>query len=1336
MNNFFMKACSVTLTLALTATSTAFGYGTGQKTGSLKAATTSIQTFDLQDITMTDIYCTNAFQKETAYLLSFDTNRLLAGFRENAGLSTYGAKRYDGWEGCLIAGHTLGHYLTAIAQAYNNPSLTSTDKNKFYDKIKTLVDGLLVCQQNSKGKPGFIWGAPKVGNGVETQFDNVEQGKTNIITESWVPWYTMHKLIAGLNDVYNYTGYQNAKTVSSALGDWTYNRCRSWSSQTHNKVLSTEYGGMNDCLYELYKITGKETHAIAAHYFDETALFDRIKAGGTNSLNNHHANTTIPKFIGALKRYTILDGRTINGSRVDASQYLEYAKAFWDTVVSRHTYITGGNSEWEHFGEDYKLDAERTNCNCETCNSYNMLKLTRELFRITGDVKYMHYYENAYYNSILSSQNPETGMTTYFQPMASGYFKVYSSPFNNFWCCTGSGIENFTKLGDTIYMHKGNTLYVNMYQSSNLSWKDQNVTISQKSNIPEEDISSFTIGTSGAANLDLRFRIPDWCQGSMTIQKNGSAISYARLNDYAQVSGTFQNGDVITVKIPLGVVAHSLPDNNSSYAFKYGPVVLSAELGTSDMTQTTTGMSVSIPAKKVIGSETVNINPVNGSVASFMKNINKFLVRDGKDLKFTLTGTDKQLTFTPHYKQYKQRYAIYLYYKSNGTSAFDPADQATVETTDTVQPGYGQYESDDLHAMADNNSVGITSDGTYRYSKSGGSFAYRMVIDEHAQFKFLTVTFRKADNGKTIKIKIGKTVLYAKTLNYTGNHDSYKVKIMIPDFVIADSVNTTKVDGKEYRTVTVTFSSNDSKESARVCDFIYMTAVTPVYSVDSTIAYYVNCGDHNTTTASGTDRFGLFNSLTEQLYGEDAVTGYTWGLIDDPTDQYNGSSKSAGIYTANTWPDEYHTGDDTNKASSYRYTKNQYENNIARHIDYGFELPNGTYAVEIGLTNPWNCSNNPTIYANYGTEKQTTIASNVSVDGSAVVRGTVKVTDGKLTINARTSDKAINLTYILIKHQAFDALPVEEDTPVITTEPSVEPSPSESVSPSQIPAEDLPDGWYYIKSVFAPKYLQVAGNRGEAVTNVEIGTNYGLDGQKWYVTNHADGTITLTSGLGDFNLDIANGNDKDGENVQIYHAYLGTAQQFTAVKEDGENVYTIVTMASNKTKALDVYDFGTADGTNVCQWSLTGNDNQKWVFERIDVPTPSPSEVPAPSPSTVPTVEPSVVPSADPVVTATPPGADDFTYEYKIVSDWGSGWQGELTVTNNSGNTLNGWTLTCNYNSTIASLWGAELVSQTGTKVVMQNPSWDTTLAPGASVTINFVANGTDKSAPTGYSIS
>ena len=472
------------------------------------AADDSIRDFSIADVSMTDPYSVNAFNKEIEYLLSFDTNKLLAGFRQNAGLNTYGATRYGGWENTNIAGHSVGHYLTALAQAYQNPNITDAQKKSLETKMKTLIDGLRDCQKHSKGKPGLIWAASHPnGTGVEVQFDNVEAGKSNIISEAWVPWYTMHKLIAGIVDVYNATGYDNAKYLGSDLGDWVYNRCKTWDQRKHNTVLSIEYGGMNDCMYELYRITGKDNHAVAAHYFDETNLHEAVLKGGANVLNGKHANTTIPKFIGALKRYTVLNGKTVNGEKVDATRYLQYAEAFWDMVTTHHTYITGGNSEWEHFGMDDVLDKERTNCNCETCNSYNMLKLSRELFKITGDSKYMDFYEQTYYNSILSSQNPETGMTTYFQPMATGYFKVYSTPYDKFWCCTGSGMESFTKLGDTIYMHSDNTVYVNMYQSSILNWKDKNMKITQDSSIPNGDTTTFTIDGSGA--VEFRFRIPD-----------------------------------------------------------------------------------------------------------------------------------------------------------------------------------------------------------------------------------------------------------------------------------------------------------------------------------------------------------------------------------------------------------------------------------------------------------------------------------------------------------------------------------------------------------------------------------------------------------------------------------------------------------------------------------------------------------------------------------------------------------------------------------------------------------------------------------------------------------
>lgn len=305
------------------------------------------------------------------------------------------------------------------------------------------------------------------------------------------------------------------------------------------------------------------------------------------------------------------------------------------------------------------------------------------------------------------------------------------------------------------------------------------------------------------------------------------------------------------------------------------------------------------------------------------------------------------------------------------------------------------------------------------------------------------------------------------------------------------------------------------------------------------------------------------------------------------------------------------------------------------------------------------------------------------------------------------------------------------DVPAPSTQPSVAPSKTPSQNP--IITGKVEDGLYYIKNVNAQKYLQVKDNTGKNVQNVELGTGSGAAGQKWYLSNTSDGYITLKSSLGDYMLDIGNGSDEDGANVQIYASHGGTAQQFQLRETSTDGVYIITTKASSISKALDAYENGTADGTNIIQWTINGKANQQWVLEKVNTSavSPSPSPVPTQTPSQAPSKEPSQAPSSEPAGSGLPSG---ITCDYSIVSDWGSGFQGQITLTNKSSKTYNGWNLSFHYNSTITSLWGAELASQSGTKVVVKNPSWDATLAPGGIVTINFVANlGSDKNAPVNY---
>ena len=326
-------------------------------------------------------------------------------------------------------------------------------------------------------------------------------------------------------------------------------------------------------------------------------------------------------------------------------------------VVDHHTYHTGGNSEWEHFGEDDVLNQERTNCNCETCNVYNMLKLTRDLFTITGDKKYADYYENAFLNHILASQNPETGMTTYFQAMATGYFRTFSTAVDSFWCCTGSGMENFTKLGDSIYFKNDSGIYVNMYLGSEVKDEALGLTLTQTTDIPETDTAAFKFALNESKKFALGLRIPDWIMGDMTLTLNGEALAFTDEGGYAVVDREWQNGDELSVKIPLGLKAYNLQDGINTVCFRYGPLLLAAKLSDDNMTTTYTGMSVLIPENTVVPNDTLVLN--GGIAPRTVKDDPAAYFTKNKGLSFTFDASAEKLEFVPYYTLYNTRYGIY-----------------------------------------------------------------------------------------------------------------------------------------------------------------------------------------------------------------------------------------------------------------------------------------------------------------------------------------------------------------------------------------------------------------------------------------------------------------------------------------------------------------------------------------------------------------------------------------------------------------------------------------------------------------------------------------------------
>lgn len=584
----------------------------------------ALKDFSMGNVQSLDTYIQNAFTLEKEYLKALNSDKLLKGFCDIAGVESE-ATKYGGWETSAIQGHTIGHYLTAVSQAY----AVSGDE-EFKSIADHIIDVFCECQNKNTG---YLAAIP------ESHYEQIEKGE---IDGTWVPWYSMHKILAGIIKAYELTGNEKALKVASRLGDWVYSRTSKWDKAMQTTVLNVEYGGMNDALYQLYKNTKSEKHLWAAHSFDEITLFDELYKGN-DILNGKHANTTIPKIMGALNRYIV----------TGEEYYLKTAVNFWDIVIKNHTYITGGNSEWEHFGEPNILDAERTNCNCETCNTYNMLKLTRELYKLTGESKYADYYENTFINAILSSQNSKTGMTTYFQPMATGYFKVYSSPTDHFWCCTGSGMESFSKLCDSVYYKDDNSIYVAQFTSSTVNWEEKDIKITQKADLPNV---KFTI--NGSANAEIVLRVPHWCNTLPTVKINGEEITVNAEKGHIRISREWKNGDIIEYNLPMEVLAFNLPDNKNTVAFKYGPWVLSADMGNNNMNTTTTGVNVTIPLEDEILSDILVIE--NGTIENWLENINENLVREGNTLKFTLKGTNQNLVFLPHYTQHENRYGIYF----------------------------------------------------------------------------------------------------------------------------------------------------------------------------------------------------------------------------------------------------------------------------------------------------------------------------------------------------------------------------------------------------------------------------------------------------------------------------------------------------------------------------------------------------------------------------------------------------------------------------------------------------------------------------------------------------
>jgi uncharacterized protein len=721
-----------------------------------------VKSFPLNQVKLTGGPWLNSQEKTEKYLLTLEPERLLHNFRVNAGLEPK-APIYGGWENAGLAGHSLGHYLTACVQAY-----TASGDSKYKAKIDAVVAGLKECQ--AARPDGLIEAIPDGDKAwAEIKVGNIRSGGFDL-NGMWSPWYTHHKVFMGLIDAYTVLGNKDALVAAEKFADWAIYITKDLTEEQWAKMLRCEYGGMNEAMAKLYDITGKEKYLTLAHKFYDKPNLDPL-AQGVDKLAGTHSNTQIPKVIGLA---TLTE--TKNGG-----DYTKSVNFFWDTVVHHHSFVIGGNSDHEYFTLPDKMSDELTTNTCETCCTYNMLKLTNTLFTWDPKPEYLDYYERAHINHILASQNPESGMVTYFFPLLSGAARTYSNPEHDFTCCHGTGMENHTKHQEGVYFHSGtDTLYVAQFVPTELNWRETGLKLKQETSFPSDGKVTLTVLEGSKKSIALKLRHPGWA-GAYDIQLNGKTIARSsQASSFETIERKWAKGDVVEFVLPLTVHSEPILGDQDKIAFLYGPTVLAADLGPVD------GKDLLTPV----------VVPDGKAPADYIKKTG--------DLEFVIekAGRPGILNLRPLYKIPTNRYAVYFdtFTQARWEKVEQEfrANEARIKdlesrTVDIMRIGEMQPERD--HQLTSEKCDNREANGKgFRTPYPGGFFEFQMKVDSKAENE-LVVTFwvnSRGDRNGSILIdgqEIGKLdivntlpnnsfqeVVFAIPLSLTSGKESVKVR--------------------------------------------------------------------------------------------------------------------------------------------------------------------------------------------------------------------------------------------------------------------------------------------------------------------------------------------------------------------------------------------------------------------------------------------------------------------------------------------------------------------------------------------------------------------------------
>ncbi|MCX2583335.1 glycoside hydrolase family 127 protein [Pedobacter sp. MR22-3] len=677
-------------------------------------------TFPLEQVTLLKGPFGHARDLNIQTLLSYDLDKLLYPYLKEAQLPVV-KSGYKNWDG--LDGHVGGHYLSALAFNY-----ASTNNPECKSRMDKMVEVLKACQRkNTAGQPdwgkGYAGGVP---NSREV-WSKLKNGDFKAYKAAWVPWYNLHKTFAGLRDAWVYGKSAEAKDVFLKFCDWAIDITSGLSEQQMQEMLDTEHGGMNEVLADAYQLSGNQKYLNAAMRFSHQMLLKPM-SNDQDNLNNKHANTQVPKAIGFQRI----------GELNHNSAYEESGHFFWETVTGKRSLAFGGNSRREFFpsaaaSADFVNDVEGP----ETCNTYNMLKLTEGLFREKPDAKYADFYERALYNHILSTQHPQHGGYVYFTPARPRHYRVYSAPNEAMWCCVGSGMENHSKYNEFIYTHRKDSLYLNLFIASELDWKEKNIKLKQETLFPDEARTRLTV-INGSAAFTLLLRHPSWVKkDSMEVKINGKKISYTLSpSSYIAIQRKWKKGDVVELDMPMESTIERLPNLPEYVAIMHGPILLGAKTKTEHLNgliandsrwgHIASGQKLAIDQAPILIDQ--DITKISG----------KLVPVAGHPMQFSFVNEQiinpEPLTLEPFYRIHDSRYMMYWMaltpgqYKDylNEVKRSEAEKMAlSARTVDFVSPGEQQPEVD--HQLkSERSQSGSYLDEFWRDAGNGGYFSYQL----------------------------------------------------------------------------------------------------------------------------------------------------------------------------------------------------------------------------------------------------------------------------------------------------------------------------------------------------------------------------------------------------------------------------------------------------------------------------------------------------------------------------------------------------------------------------------------------------------------------------------